>query len=371
MSNFIKRVYPRLPKEQWKNEIKTESVSKDENCINIVELLFPRTGYEFNSRKKQTLHKDVDSFKSMIREEFKDKIDNYTFDNIFHMADDEDEYYELSALLSEYMLFNDIREDGRLLLPKNCFKQIDIGKRKKYKYDKWFFKEIRENSYEDYCELFCEEVFKRYNLKPAFYDLATLDNKDGIISYDFINNKKFISAKDLISEIIESNSIEDIMKHNNYNELLKVILKYCEKHNIDTSNIDELLHQIKEMMLVDIILLQSDRNPNNYGFIIGKQLELAKVFDNSNAMGCNHIEKSPYNNTPLLTVNSNRLDYYNEVRRNINFYKKIIEYIDDLERNIDEIFYLVENKTNNETPQKVKKYIKNTLNTHFNNLKRA
>ena len=76
MSNFIKRVYPRLPKEQWKNEIKTESVSKDENCINIVELLFPRTGYEFNSRKKQTLHKDVDSFKSMIREEFKDKIDN-------------------------------------------------------------------------------------------------------------------------------------------------------------------------------------------------------------------------------------------------------------------------------------------------------
>ena len=33
-------------------------------------------------------------------------------------------------------------------------------------------------SYEDYCELFCEEVFRRFNISPAFYDLATLNNKD-------------------------------------------------------------------------------------------------------------------------------------------------------------------------------------------------
>ena len=317
------------------------------------------------------MYKEIDEFKELIRNSYKEKVKGYIFDNVFHMTDNEIEYYDLSALVDMYLLLKSKRKDGRIILSNKSFHLIiDRVERKKYQYKKWIFKEIRKNSYEDYCELFCEEVFRRFNLSSAFYDLGTLNNNKGVITYDFIVNKKYISAKELIGEIIESNNINNIMKNNNYNSLVEILLKYCNKYYLDKSNFDLLLSEIKKMIIIDLILLQSDRNPNNYGFIINEKLELSRIFDNSNAMSCNHIDRNPYDNTPLLTVKNERNNYYKEIENNVDFYKDIIIYIKYLENNMEDIFRSIENKINNEFPLIIKNYITKILKQHFTNIKK-
>ena len=317
------------------------------------------------------MYKGIDEFKESIRNYFKNKVSNYKFDNIFHMSDNENEYYNLSAIIDEYLLLDKKRKNGRITLNNNEFKLMaDRIERKKYRFNSWIFKEIRKGSYEDYCELFCEEVFRRFNISPAFYDLATLNNKEGVITYDFIKNKRYISSKDLIGEIINSNNIDDIMKYNNYNSLVDIILKYCRKYNININNLDSQLNRIKKMMIIDIILLQSDRNPNNYGFMVSDKLELSRVFDNSNAMSCNHIDRNPYINRPLLTVNNSFSCYYEELQKNKDFYREIIMYTNYIEDNMEDIFISMENKISYKIPSTVKKYIKNIIKNNIDKIKK-
>ena len=317
------------------------------------------------------MYKGIDEFKESIRNHFKNKISDYKFDNIFHMSDNENEYYILSSIIDEYLLLDKKREKGRITLSSNDFKlTVDRSERKKYRFNSWIFKEIRKGSYEDYCELFCEEVFRRFNLYPSFYDLAILNNKRGVITYDFIKYKKYISAKDLIAEIINSNNINDIMKYNNYNSLVNIIFEYCRKYNLNINNLDSQLNRIKKMMIIDIILLQSDRNPNNYGFMVSDKLELSRVFDNSNAMSSNHIDRNPYINRPLLTVNNSSDCYYEELQKNKDFYREIIMYTNYIEDNIEDIFISMENKISYKIPATVKKYIKNIIKNNIDKIKK-
>lgn len=47
---------------------------------------------------------------------------------------------------------------------------------------------------------------------------------------------------------------------------------------------------IKKMYVLDMILLQTDRNPYNWGIIVNEKdkiVELAPLFDNSNICGMN------------------------------------------------------------------------------------
>ena len=369
MINFIKNVYPRNKNDEWKNDLKIDIVSCKKNTIYILYLSLPKIGYEYNKRKSVIMYKGIDEFKKIIRAKFKSKINNYVFDNIFHMTDNEIEYYNLSALIDEYLTLKK-RKNGRIQLSEKNFKLIiDRIERKKYKYNNWIFKEIRENSYEDYCELFCEEIFRRFNLPPAFYDLAILNNKNGVITYDFTKNKKYISANDLIGEIINSNNINDIMKYNNYDSLINILLIFCKKHNLNINNFNSLINNIKKMMIIDLLLLQSDRNPNNYGFIINGRVELSRIFDNSNAMSCNHIDRNPYNNKPILTENKLNNNFYEEMSNNVEFYKDVTKYIDYIENNLEDIFMNIENKINKKLPLKIKNYIINILNHHFSSIK--
>lgn len=371
MKDFIKKVYPRNPSDSWKTKIKINYLLENKNYINIVNLLLPKYGYEYNERKDKVMYKGIDEFKQLIREEYKDKVNKYLFDNVFHMTDDEKEYYNLSSILDEYILLENKRKNGRIILDNEKFQYLkNKDKRKKYKYNNWLFKEIRENSYEDYAELFSEEVYKLFKMNNVYYDLARLNNKDGVIYYDSLNQVKYISAKDLISEVIETNDINEIMKYNNYNSLINIIKKYCLNNNIKMDNIDNLLFKIKKIMIIDLLLLQSDRNPNNYGFIIGRHLELSRVFDNSNALGANHIKKDPYYNRVLLTVDNSNYNYYEEIENNKGFYNLITKDMAYLENNLENIFAMMEIKIERKIPRYIKKYIKQTLKVHFSNIKK-
>jgi len=318
------------------------------------------------------MYSGIDELKSLIRETFKNKIDNYLFDNIFHMTDDEDEYYELNPIIEEYKIFKNKRDNGRLILPKKLFKQRKkrYGTRNIYEYDKWFFKETRLNSYEDYTELFAEEIFKYFGINNTFYDLATLDNKKGVISYDFRNNNEYVVAKDIISEVINSDNINEIIKYNNINSLRFILEEYTKKHNLKI-DIKSTIKSLEKLILIDMLLLQNDRNPNNYGFIIkNNELVLTRVFDNSNAVSSNHIDRNPLDSFPLLTIDQNTFaSYYDEIENNRDFYQELLNYIKEIENNLDDFFTIIENKIESPLPEEYKLYIKENLKKHFTNIK--
>ena len=314
----------------------------------------------------------IDELKKLIREEFKNKINNYQFDNVFHMTDDEDEYYELEPIIEEYKIFKNKRDNGRLIIPNELFKprKKRYGTRNIYEYNKWFFKETRTNSYEDYTELFSEEIFKYFGINNTFYDLAILNDKKGVISYDFTNGNEYINGKDIISEIINSDDIKEIVKYNNINSLRYIIEEYAKKHKLKI-NIENIIKKLEKIILIDMLLLQNDRNPNNYGFIIdNNELVLARIFDNSNAISSNHIDRNPINSFPLLTIDENTYtSFYDEIENNKDFYRELLDYINEIEDKLDDFFTMIENKIESPLPEEYKLFVKENLKKHFNNIK--
>ena len=370
---FIRLIYPHDVHNKWKTDLKVESMldTYSSNSINILYLTLLKSGNIFNQRKRKIMYFGVDEFKSEIRNCFMNVVNNYKFDNVFHMSDDESEYYYMKAIIDEFQQFKSDRIDGRIVLDNyNFIKREYNGYRKKYTYKDWIFKEIRSNSFEDSCELFCEEFAKILDIDCAFYDYAILNGVNGVITYNFNTDDSFISSYDLISDVLNDSDINNVMKFNNIVAMQDILYKYVAKYNICDYDIDEIISKMKKVMIFDMLFMQNDRNPNNYGFVVRNgSISFARIFDNSNAMSCNHVDKSPFNNQPLFTVYGNGSTFIAEIENNIEFYEEIVDYIRIVEENMDDVFKKMKIKTSLPVSTIFMKYVKCILNEHFNNIK--
>ena len=81
------------------------SIMNDKYDTNTICILFLDV---FNSekiyieRKNKFLYKSVYELKQSIRNIYKDKIKNYSYDNIYHMTDDENEYVLTKNIINKY-----------------------------------------------------------------------------------------------------------------------------------------------------------------------------------------------------------------------------------------------------------------------------
>lgn len=84
-----------------------------------------------------------------------------------------------------------------------------------------------------------------------------------------------------------SHSIETIIKYNNIDDLEIIIEKLSSIYNIDLSSV---VKNLKQTYVIDLLLLQSDRNPYNWGILIDKstgKIRFAPLYDNSNISNFN------------------------------------------------------------------------------------
>ncbi len=113
------------------------------------------------------------------------------------------------------MNFEQLRVNGRINISegiKNNLIIVDeeetIGARNKFWFNnyEYLFKEIYNNTYEDYAELIASELASFLNISCASYDLALFNGKKGVITKNFVNEDagfELISGTEVINEVYQ------------------------------------------------------------------------------------------------------------------------------------------------------------------------
>jgi len=372
--SFIDQLYPHKDNEYWKTEYKINSVvdKYDLNKITIVYLTLPKSSKIHDERKNVPIYGNVNELKKYMRDKYSKKVDNYMFDNVFHMTDDEQEFYRTDALLN-IMKLNPKREDGYIVLDDYSLNESNIaGSRRKYLLENFMFKEVRENSFEDYSELFNEEVLKLFGINCAYYDLAKYKDRKGVITSLFLNYESFVSGLDIIKDYIKEEDIKKIMKYNNLESLSEILEDVVLEHNNNIDDYIEILKNLRKMFLLDIIMLQNDRNPNNWGVIKDSaNMILAPMFDNSNCANFNHPDRDPFDINVLLKYQeSDPCNVYELLKNNLGYLQDILDMFSIIMKNLSYMFKRVELKLGYPIPEEFKNNVYKIYSKHYENIKK-
>ena len=193
------------------------------------------------------------------------------------------------------------------------------GKRKKFwmifSDTKVLFKETNQNSYEDYAELLFEELCEAVGLPSAHYDLASCNDKIGVISYDFRSSKEnFISGSILLKKYINmleendgfiaSKTIDNRL-YNNLNTIEKALALECTP--LMTVHI---MSSLDLLYGLDCLGLQVDRHWNNWGVLHSVHhgillKRFAPQFDGGGLCGFNISKKKIHNKLNYLNKQTN------------------------------------------------------------------
>lgn len=309
-SDFISKVYPYTGENLWKLKYKISHMDNvyDSNEIKIVFLDIPSSEKIFVERKGIYIYKNIEELKNYIRNKYKNKVDNYAFDNVFHMTDDEKEYEETIKLVKNYIInyFNinkQVFDLDKILYIKPEYFEKSVGKRNKlFLFDNQIiYKEKKAYSLENFSEVFCYQFLKKFDINTAEYYFSNYKNSDGVITKNFINSEDFfIDGTKLIDTYLTyletrkiefstklNHNIELITKYNNIDDLNKMFEFFSSIYNID---INTIVNSLKKIFVIDLLFFQSDRNSHNWGILINKtnnKVQLAPLYDNSNIFNFN------------------------------------------------------------------------------------
>lgn len=167
------------------------------------------------------------------------------------------------------------------------------------------YKEEKDGTYESYSEFFCFKLLNKLNISVAEYYLSRYFGKRGVITKNFINDDEiFIDGTHLIDAcltLLETGilkfdnkihyDIETITRYNNFDDVSIIFEIISKKFGLD---LNDAFSDLKKVYAIDLLLLQSDRNSNNWGILYNKRnkyIKLAPIYDNSNIFGFNNPDK--------------------------------------------------------------------------------
>ncbi len=105
-SDFVYDMYKYEDMPKWKIEKKLEHMHSENNStINVSFYDIDTTEVFYHQYKKYYVYKNVEGMKMYIREKYKDKVDDYFFDTIFHLTDNDAELLHSINVLKSYMKF--------------------------------------------------------------------------------------------------------------------------------------------------------------------------------------------------------------------------------------------------------------------------
>ena len=400
---FISDIYPYSGDQKWKLDYKINIMNNKytKNEVMILFLEIPNSNKIYCERKKTFLYENIENLKEFIRSKYKVKVKNYSFDNVFHMTDDELEYEKTLQIIKKHLMISFINSNQGFINLNNYLgndrqiveKNELNGKRDKF----WFadnlfmYKKAKEDSYELYSELFVDEMARILGLECAKYIPTIYNNSAGLTTLNFAQDDEILIDG---SHIIDFNitgeinrqlvsPIESICKFNNFEVLPSLLEKYCLKNDLEYD--DNLIDHLKKVFVFDAILLQTDRNPNNWGVLINKKsrkIKIAPLYDNSNIMGMNkRVEQvfkldleGIYKLPTMMIYNfgdsffEHKLDAIKKIDDNyiISIFNEYLSKIRSI--NIDTIFSNIEYNYNIVLPESFKCFIKSWLCENINNL---
>lgn len=400
-NSFISNIYPYEGDERWKLEYKTNILNRNDQNLEICILFLdvPDSTLKYVERKKQYIYENVEALKQKIRGKYKNIIDFYSYDNVFHMTDNEMEFNKTVLVVKKFLLSLLLKNRGFICLDdffidekKFIDHNEEHGKRDKFWFanEEFMFKNAKDNTFEIYSELFPDEICRILGIEVANYFPSTYNSHEGLITVNFLSSHEIlITANELISSFLKHSyncnniPIELICKYNNLEDLPKIIENYCINNGlVFTCNIKE---ELSKIYAFDTILMQTDRTPNNIGIIINNKTKTAKMsplYDNSNIMGMNK-DKNVISNyslyelyeLPTMLNLSREDDFFSNKLLNLetindeDLILKLNEYIEVLNSiSLEEIFDDVCVKYGIDLPSEFKNFMRENFVIHLQNI---
>lgn len=222
---------------------------------------------------------------------------------------------------------------------------------------KYYFKRFLPIDEESsvYDELIADELAKCYGINHVHYDIAVCNNIDGVISEDFIKDNNYITMKEILTNVYgeseEKNTLEDIW---NALEQYKI-----NNRNLTSAEVKYLMDKIVDIFMFDILIGNTDRNTENYGFLIkDNNIDIAPIFDNEFILDTCYTGDYGF----TLYVDHDSEDY-DDVKQSSYFFRiSSSEYLDRFkeklwiidEENIENVFNRVEKRTKSKIEEKIK-----------------
>lgn len=309
--DFIKELYPFSEEELWKAEYKINGLvdKYKDNYIYIMQLELPDDKKIYLPQKGKYMYQNVLDLKVGIRRKYRHLVipqdehiydQQVSYDNVFHMTDDPQEYEENFPIIFKYLTKCANRNNGFLSI--DDYVELDKirpeigGSRNKFWLNEYImFKTETPSSFESYTEIFNMYLMQKFGLPFCYYDLATYKGNKGVITYNFINkDEKFISSAQLACADENIDKLE-LVRRCNIEDTVSSIKEFCLKNGYNYN--ENILSEINTLYIYDLMTLQPDRNPYNWGIIVNEQNRNIRLmaFDNGNML---HFDKPRFNQIP-------------------------------------------------------------------------
>lgn len=210
-----------------------------------------------------------------------------------------------------------------------------------YKGEKYLFKSIEEPEINIWGELLSCEMAEYLNIPHAEYYAAKFKNKIGIITKSIVkDNEKLILGSELFQKFYIDflyhkdgrphsklkylcdffNIPEELLKMKPYDRqryifnylnnikclesIFKFLLNENAKKIFNEEEINLFIKGINKTLIFDLITLQYDRHPNNWGIIKKDRYKFSELFDNSKSFGLCY----PYMNERIINFQHRLMD---------------------------------------------------------------
>ncbi|MBO7527800.1 MAG: HipA domain-containing protein [Clostridia bacterium] len=154
-------------------------------------------------------------------------------------------------------------------------------------------------------EVLCYQLAKQVGMPCARYEPAHIQNKVGLISYNFLKKGETLKT---LHELLKVDKVLD----SNLSDTLNALEMYGDYgYNY---NKKEILKELFKFIVFDTITIQSDRHSNNIHFIFNEkksEIKLAPAFDNEFAFSIDLIYNNYKNDKSTLekSIDDVRKDY--------------------------------------------------------------
>ena len=217
-----------------------------------------------------------------------------------------------------------------------------------YNGERFLFKAIDNFDCNVWGELLSESVAHTLNIPCAEYRACTLHGKKGVLSKSFVYRDTTLM---LGTEVLQKYCLLHLKKHSDvkhifhyFNHVKGICSILKDNDNISDGEYHKIEEYLFQMLLFDLVTLQSDRHPNNWGVMVKDNcIKPALLFDNDVSFGVGNpntirnkdIFRSEYMNARLLRDKSR---IFSIIYQNKPIFTYDFDNILDIEKKVTDIF---------------------------------
>lgn len=103
-NDFVREIYNGEDIENWKIESKISHMENNPNKeVYIVFFEIDSKAQRYHTKKKKNVYAKLQDLKDLLRNSYKEKVDNYFFDIIFHCTETNSEFDKCNEVIKKYI----------------------------------------------------------------------------------------------------------------------------------------------------------------------------------------------------------------------------------------------------------------------------